>query len=93
MSKESIPDYFLPIFPNLNKLKAKSNELSVSVLELALSFIANIENIDYAVIGVNSLKQLQQILSSSLINLDLDNFYEVSVADDKFVNPSNWFFE
>lgn len=90
MSNESIPNYFLPITSILNKFKEKSAELSISKLELALSFISNIESIDFALIGVNSLTELKQILGSKIIKLDLDNYSELSVNNDKFMNPSNW---
>lgn len=66
----------------------------LSLLEGALLFISSIPEIDYMVMGVNNLKQLQQIYKAySKIKhdnkVDID-FSKYAVSNEKIIDPRKW---
>ena len=79
-------------FPTYSKLWEKWNlwleEQNISPLEACLSFFQNDKNYDKLIIGVESKRQLQQILNidhSDKKAPDFKNF-----IDSKIINPSKW---
>jgi aryl-alcohol dehydrogenase-like predicted oxidoreductase len=63
----------------------KENEMSL--LEYALNFVLNTEEIDRVLVGVNSVKQLKEIIES-VKKQNVLNSYPIS--DTNLLNPSLW---
>lgn len=90
MELNNIPCFFDPIkvnFENYHRWLIKNN---ISRLQAALSFIAKIKEVDLALVGINSLEHLKEILSCKVIELDLDHFSRFSIQNDLMLNPSVW---
>ncbi|WP_249872150.1 aldo/keto reductase [Oceanobacillus saliphilus] len=66
----------------------------LSLLEGALYFIKDITEIDYAVIGVNNFKQLNEIYNSYLNIMNYKNvgidYTKHSVSNEKIIDPRKW---
>ena len=63
----------------------------ISPLQACLSFIYSIKDIDYIVIGVQNLAQINQILQQNFDDLEL-NFDNLSISDLNLIDPSKWKF-
>jgi aryl-alcohol dehydrogenase-like predicted oxidoreductase len=90
MSSKDIPPFFKPITKQLKLFQIKAREMSISTLSLALSYVFSLEELDYILIGVNNLKQLKEILETQIIETSIDDYYDLAVFDEQFVNPSRW---
>ncbi len=66
------------------------NRLNISTLQLALGFVQSIDSVDKVVVGVDTLKQLQEIIAAENIRVDTKEFLPLSIIDESFVNPANW---
>lgn len=90
MAEGEWPAYFNSIKPQLNYFHQLAKRINISPLALALNYVLNIPQIDRVVVGINNLAQLEDIL----INIDKHkcdfNFSEISIEDERFVNPTNW---
>jgi len=90
MELNDIPYFFDPIKVNIESYNRWLAENKISRLQAALSFIASIKEVDLAVVGINSLQHLREILSCKIIGLDLDYFSRFSIQDNAMLNPSTW---
>lgn len=90
MSEGNWPLYFNPIKPQLKQFHQLAKKINTSPLSLALNYVMNITQIDKVVVGINNLAQLEDIL----INIDNQNydidFEDISLQDERFINPANW---
>ena len=59
----------------------------LSLLEYALNFVLNAQEIDKVLVGVNSEQQLKEIVSSIKGQGDLSAY---PICDKNLLNPSNW---
>jgi aryl-alcohol dehydrogenase-like predicted oxidoreductase len=79
-------------FPTYEKVwKLFSDELknsNSSALTYCLSFVKGIEEVDEIVVGVNSKDELQEIMSSKLVNTNSP--IELSSEDEELIYPFNW---
>ena len=62
-------------------------ESSLSKLEYALNFVLSIKEIDKVLVGVNSKKQLKEIVQSVKDKEELNAY---SIDDINLLNPSFW---
>ena len=90
MKKELLPKYFLPIEKKIDLFHSMAKELSLTNLELALAFVANIDEVDEIVVGVNSIDQLKEVVEASKLKIKLDNLRNLSVDNPIYTNPSLW---
>ena len=90
MLQDDIPQYFNPIISHLKKFKKIAEDLNMNSLELALSFVMGIKEVNSVVVGVNSIDQLKQIVSASSIHVKPEDFIDLSISDSSFIDPSNW---
>ena len=77
---------------HLNKIKELQEQYDIKTYTLALQYVLQKDYIDYAVIGVDSPKQLltniKAISKPVLIpHKEIDN---IIVHDKSLLNPSNW---
>ncbi len=93
MDANSLPSKLLSLRNPLIKLKKLCKSRSISMLELCLSFVLKNKNIDYIIVGVESLQQLIQI---NKVFKNNDNSLKAKWFDLNFscnenlLNPSNW---
>lgn len=78
----------------LHQYHAELSVHGLSPLEGALLFINQIREIDYAVVGVNNEKQLEEIYSaykkvSTAIDRKID-FSKYATHDEKIIDPRSW---
>ncbi len=90
MSIEDIPSFFNPIRKNIERFHSTAKSLSLSSIELAMGFIYSMPLVDKVVVGVNTLKQLDEVISASNIEVHVDKFQDLSINNPDFINPSNW---
>jgi len=90
MNLDLIPSYFLPIMKNLENFNKTANKFSMTSLELALSYVYSIKEIDRIIIGVKSVRQLKDIINSNVKCLPLKDVESLSITDPCFLNPSLW---
>ena len=84
---DNIPDYFLTWERQFNKYQAIVKESGMSLLEYALNFVLSIKEIDKVLVGVNSKKQLKEIVQSVKDKEELNAY---SIDDINLLNPSLW---
>ena len=90
---EELPINLLPLKPYLIRLRELIDQYGISMADLALSYAMSKEYIDGVLIGIDSVKQLEENIASlstpvpvALTNL-IDN---VKVDSVDLLNPSNW---
>ena len=64
--------------------------MSLSKLELALCYVSGITEIDKIVVGVNTVKQLSEIITSSKMKINPKMFTDLSINNPMYTNPSLW---
>lgn len=93
MDANCLPSKLLPLRNPLIKLKKLCKSRSLSMLELCLSFVLKNKNIDYIIVGVESLQQLIQI---NKVFKNNDNplkakWFDLNFScNENLLNPSNW---
>ena len=89
LNANRLPNYFLKweeafkLYSNFMRAKG------VSLLESALSFVLNVQELDKVVVGVENQRQLQEIIQSSSRDIDID-FTQFAIYDEDLLNPSRW---
>lgn len=61
----------------------------INALQACLSFVLSDKRIDRAIVGVDSLSQIEQIVSADNGSI-FDPPLELSSEDERLLNPSNW---
>lgn len=89
-----LPGYFVPFKDSLKKWHKFLEKYSLTSIEGALSFAHSLGILDYIVLGVTSLDNLQEITNAfdkikSFPNID---YYSFASNDEALINPSLWKF-
>ena len=63
---------------------------NISALEASLRFAMSERNFDYVIVGVETQKQLEEIIRISKSNCDLDFPESLSTSDVNLIEPVNW---
>lgn len=77
----------------LTKLQDVCNLYNCDISHLALQYCLNNNNIDYTLIGVDSIKHLEKNLafvSNALPNSIFDFVNNIIISDKSLINPSKW---
>jgi aryl-alcohol dehydrogenase-like predicted oxidoreductase len=90
MPPNNIPPWFDPIRGVLESFHKEAKKRNMSVLQLALSFVQSIDEVDKVIIGVNTLKQLKEVVDAALIRVNTMELSYMSIDDPEFINPVNW---
>jgi aryl-alcohol dehydrogenase-like predicted oxidoreductase len=90
MPLEILPSWFNPIMETLEAFHMEAKKRNMSALQLAIGFVQSVHEIDKIIVGVNTLKQLDEIIKASSIYVDLKQFSSLSINNPAFLNPSNW---
>ena len=90
MPAEVRPAYFNPITGTLDSFSHACAEFKITPLAAALQYIEHISEVDYAVVGVNTLNQMAEIISANKCEIGKFPFESFAINDSKFVNPAEW---
>jgi len=90
MSPKSVHPWFDPIVSKLKELHVEGKRRGMSPLQLSLGFVQGINEVDRIVIGVNTLKQLHEIINAASVHVNTNDLSNMSVRNLDFINPSNW---
>ena len=90
MQISDVPPWFGSIKRMLSDFHNEAKFFEMNTLQLSLAFVQSINEIDKIVVGVNTLKQLQQIVQSKSFRVNTKGFSKFSINDEKIINPSNW---
>ncbi|NRP60352.1 aldo/keto reductase [Marinobacterium sp. xm-d-564] len=89
MSRPERPSKFNPWQSSFERWDEWLADKNQTPLEACLSHAVNLEGVEKVVIGVNSVEQLQQMLSS-LDTLSIFNKFEPFIEDLRVLNPAKW---
>jgi aryl-alcohol dehydrogenase-like predicted oxidoreductase len=92
MPLDLIPSYFYPIIKKFEDFNTTANKLSLTNLELALSYIYSIREVDRIIVGVKTEQQLLDIVNSKIVEVLSEDVRHLSITDPCFLNPSLWSF-
>lgn len=91
MSVREIPDFLSPFASHFQRYTSFLEENRFSPLEAALCFIKSVIGVHTAIVGVCSVRELEQILGifegPTVTSVD---FRSLSTTDERLVNPSLW---
>lgn len=90
MDKFSLPEKFNKWGSLFSKYYDFLEKTNSDPLSLNLSFPISFKNIDKFIIGVDSLKHLEQIVSSLSESRNISSYPEIISNDLNLINPSNW---
>lgn len=89
MPPQRIPAFFRPIMELIGRWHDATREQSMSPAEAALSFIRDLPEVDTVLVGVESVSQFDEILSSFSIKRTFIG-HGLSCDDARFLNPGLW---
>ena len=84
---DNLPKYFKTWEKQFNKYQAMVKESGMSLLEYALNFALNIPEIDKILVGVNSERQLKEIIQAVKVPKSLAVY---PIDDINLLNPNLW---
>lgn len=82
-----------PLRPYLIEIKKIAKELGVEMEHLALSYALQQPEIDYVIIGVDNLEQLQRnikLIKIPISNEIIETINKINVKETKLLYPKNW---
>lgn len=94
--KESseLDDYFEKISVKIGNLHSLAAELNIPIAALCFNFAALNEFVDQIVVGVDSVQNLKEIVSSSAYLADVEyilhKLYSLQENDENMILPMNW---
>lgn len=90
MDSKDINPYFIPWLHKFNEFKSWSDTFkTLNKLDLCISFVRNIREIDRVIFGVQSENQLDQIMQS-FQNRIIEDYPDISSSDERLVCPFLW---
>lgn len=90
LNKQVIMNKFGKHSKHIIKFKKDFNNDTNKMINYCLSFVENFKHIDGIIIGVNSSRELVQILNNSKIKIKIKNFNKYSIKSEKILKPYNW---
>ncbi len=93
MNVSDLPSKLLPLKPYLREINKITDELNISVAELALAYVKKQPFIDGIIIGVDSAAQLENNFLAT--DFEMDDYYynwvnAIIVKETALLNPQNW---
>jgi len=90
MEPNKLPPYFYSIKDHMVELRSFMKQLGLSPLEAAIGFVSSIEEVDSVICGVNTLKQLEEIVACSEVQVSVESFRTFAINDKSILDPSQW---
>ena len=89
MPYEKIPIFFKKWSHKFKEWERICLEKKMNFVEVALNFVINQKDVDYCIIGIESLKQLRQCILATEKTIKID-VSELACKDIELINPTNW---
>jgi len=91
---DTLPEYFIPFKDALKKWHKFLEKYSLTPIEGTLSFAYSLGILDYIVLGITSLDNLQEITSAfnKIKTFPEINYHSFASNDEAFINPNLWKF-
>ncbi len=89
IKENNLPKYFLPWKNKISDWHYQCRINKLSPLTSALNFVLSLPEVNRCLVGVNSAKQLEEIIIASNENFFLNK--DFSTEDEKLINPKNWY--
>ena len=93
LNKDQLNKHFFEVLPFLNKLESIADEAGITVAELSLLWLSNLEEVDKIIIGVDKALHLKMHLNTIKKYVSpnvFENALSVNYENEKFLNPSLW---
>jgi len=93
LSKAELEDAFKDVIPYLEKLKSISADIGLTLSELSLLWLVNLEEVSKVIIGVDNVNQLRSHIDTLQKNIDSSVFEEalsIYYENENILNPSLW---
>jgi aryl-alcohol dehydrogenase-like predicted oxidoreductase len=93
MDPDLFPKKLAPLAPHIEKLHRIAKNENISIGQLALNYVLQNNNIDYAIIGVDSIEQLSQNLTyanSTISDKAIQDICMIHVKGTELLYPKNW---
>tara|TARA_Y100000589_G_scaffold327596_1_gene369765 strand:- start:709 stop:1584 length:876 start_codon:yes stop_codon:yes gene_type:complete len=88
IKENNLPEYFSPWKNKISDWHYQCKINDLTPLSAALNFILGLPEVNHCLVGVNSAKQLQEIIVASKKNIFFDK--DFATDDEKLINPKNW---
>lgn len=89
----NLSSFFYPLKEQLEKLKELSEKYNVSISKMALAYSLKQNNIDQVLIGIDSIKQLEDNFLAFQYQLDeklMSEINAITIEKDELLNPALW---
>ncbi|ABZ94482.1 Aryl-alcohol dehydrogenase-related oxidoreductase [Leptospira biflexa serovar Patoc strain 'Patoc 1 (Ames)'] len=92
MSSTELPAYFKSVKNHIQECQEMLRSRGVTMLEASLNFIKSIKQVDFAILGINNISQLLEIIDSyhSGKNFEGIDYSKFAIFDESITNPSKW---
>lgn len=88
---EKLPPLLKAAQTQLNEFRTQAQQLSISLQELALSYLLQIDEITAIILGCTSIKELQENHAIIKKNRGLNlNYRRFNIHNETVTNPMNW---
>jgi len=90
---DEIPKNLKPLMPYLRIINKVARDHKISIEQLALCYALQHNEIDYTIIGVDSLDQLKRNLETSKMTVSKDAITAIdliNVKETELLYPKNW---
>lgn len=89
----NLSSFFCPLKEELKKLNELSEKYNVSISKMALAYSLMQNNINQVLIGIDSIKQLEDNFSAFHYQLDeklISEINAITIENDELLNPALW---
>ncbi len=90
MPLNSVPNYFIPIINTLKSFNETARGLSMTPLDLALSYVVSIQEIDRVIVGVDAVQHIKDIINYNYKKITLKDVEHLSIENPNYLNPALW---
>lgn len=93
VSPDLLPDFFDSQRDYFSRLHRFADDRNISVMRLCMDYVSSLGVIDYAVVGVSSVQEFDEVVREYADIAKLaqpDEFLNMGLNDELYVNPVNW---
>ncbi len=91
MAPGNLPPFLAPLRNTLEEYGAALNAHGMSRMDGALAFVRSMAAVEYAIVGVQELKELHELIAASLNPSETAiDFARYAVADETMILPPRW---
>ncbi|PJZ79424.1 aldo/keto reductase [Leptospira meyeri] len=92
MPSNELPAYFKSVKNHIHECQEMLRSRGITLLEVALDFIKSVQEVDFAILGINNTSQLLEIFDSyySEKNFGGIDYSKFAIFDENITNPSKW---